>query len=430
MTIGIHIFGFGQGESIVLQLPDGTAGVIDHFIAGQGPNTYSPMVKFIRERLGLSRLRFVAVTHPHADHCRGICEYLVPAFEAVDSLYVFEAIMVSKMHRCLIEGKKRGPQPEERAMGLRRGTISKEIKMLLKMVKERKSGRYRILQGHEVPLCQGVTIRHLTPSTSANNRYIDSITRAVEMQKLEADSVDHNLACGTFAITYGKATYLFLADAERELWQDLFEAIQEGQVPALPAARLIKVSHHGSENGYFEPLYKSVCGEDTILVVTPFTRHKLPSRDGMNFLRSHFPLPNTILSTNGAAASQTSTLRWHLAGSGELVTVSREWVHDVLNDPERRAFLTGRPVSRTTTGKETLAQDWLYDCAKEPGRAKSLDPMLTNFEVSDKRQHIEDEFRVSLSFDSEGREIPERRHLGAIVGCLSERFEPGRVAPP
>jgi len=424
MTIGIHILGFGRGESIVLELPDGTAGVIDHFVVGKGRSVYSPAVRFVRERLGLSRLRFLAVTHPHADHCHGICEHLVPAFEAIDSLYVFEAIMVSKLHRCLIEAKKRGPQPQEQSMGLRCGTVLKEMKMLLKMVKERKSGRYRIIQGHDVPLCEGVTIRHLTPSTSAFNRYIDSITRAVEMQNLEADSVNHNLACGAFSITHGLGNYLFLADAERELWNDLFDAIRERQVSPLPTASLIKVSHHGSENGYFEPLYTAVCGEHTIMVVTPFTRHKLPSHDGVKSLCAHAHSPGSVLCTNGAAAHHTSSLRWDVAGNGNLVTVSKDWVFDVLNDRERRLFLTGERASRVTA----LSRDWAYDCAKDPGRAASLDPLLTNIEVSDRRKHIEDDFRVSLYFDDQGREIPERRHLGALVGRLSERLNPGPVA--
>lgn len=62
----IHVLGPRFGESVILGLPDGSVGVIDSF-ASSGKH---PVVAFLEGAFPtVTRLRFLAITHPHADHC-------------------------------------------------------------------------------------------------------------------------------------------------------------------------------------------------------------------------------------------------------------------------------------------------------------------------------------------------------------------------
>ena len=92
--LGIHVFGGGRGESIVIELPTGEVGVIDSFGTH---HTGPPTLDFLRARYPtLTKLKFVALTHPHADHCMGMFHY----FEkfGVEEFWVFHSFVE---HTCM-----------------------------------------------------------------------------------------------------------------------------------------------------------------------------------------------------------------------------------------------------------------------------------------------------------------------------------------
>jgi beta-lactamase superfamily II metal-dependent hydrolase len=69
--LSILVFGPGHGEAIVVILPDATLGVIDGCREDERDDPVRAFINEWRSTHG-GRLRFVALTHPHADHYGGL----------------------------------------------------------------------------------------------------------------------------------------------------------------------------------------------------------------------------------------------------------------------------------------------------------------------------------------------------------------------
>lgn len=71
MPIAVHVFGGTMGESIVVEFPDGTCGVIDCHTQSGTNLEKNPVCCFLSQRR-IKQLDFVCLTHPHDDHFSGL----------------------------------------------------------------------------------------------------------------------------------------------------------------------------------------------------------------------------------------------------------------------------------------------------------------------------------------------------------------------
>ncbi|MEO7714647.1 MAG: hypothetical protein ABIY70_00475 [Capsulimonas sp.] len=72
----IEVIGGGEiGETIIVGLPDGSFGLIDCFTPSLSNPDENKILARLRE-LHVSELEFIALTHPHADHFRGMSHIL------------------------------------------------------------------------------------------------------------------------------------------------------------------------------------------------------------------------------------------------------------------------------------------------------------------------------------------------------------------
>jgi len=83
-ALRIDFIDVGQGDSILIQTPDGANALID-----AGEEGYGPAVADHLRSAGVRRLDLVVMTHPHRDHIGGIPAVLqaVPAARVLDSGY-------------------------------------------------------------------------------------------------------------------------------------------------------------------------------------------------------------------------------------------------------------------------------------------------------------------------------------------------------
>ena len=65
----VHFVDVGQGDSILIQAPDGEAGLVD------GGETDTGIVQYLQSQ-GINHLDFVLATHPHSDHIGGLAQVL------------------------------------------------------------------------------------------------------------------------------------------------------------------------------------------------------------------------------------------------------------------------------------------------------------------------------------------------------------------
>lgn len=73
--LAVHFINVGQGDSILLQLPDRQTMLVD-----AGPNEAgSAVVSYLQEQ-GVEKIDYLVATHPHADHIGGM-DNVIQAFE-------------------------------------------------------------------------------------------------------------------------------------------------------------------------------------------------------------------------------------------------------------------------------------------------------------------------------------------------------------
>ena len=125
----------------------------------------------------------------------------------------------------------------------------------------------------------------LSPSTRQAIRYesklkdcFDSNGRLVSKLKPS----DHNVISIALLVVFGKTRVVLSGDVEKGGWSDLLEEFE----PAQLSCHAVKISHHGSSNGYCSHLWATFARErNPISVLTPFNRHRLPRREALQHIR-------------------------------------------------------------------------------------------------------------------------------------------------
>ncbi len=184
--LAMHVLDVGQGDSILLRLPDGKSMLVD-----AGPSAAGQTVVEYLNRLGVERIDILAISHPHEDHLGGALAVLdaFPVGKVWDSGYVHG----SKLQQRYLQTIK--------DKGIRFG--------------KPKAGFVEVMGGARVEVLAPVHPLSGTNSDANNNGLI-------------------------LRVTYGDVSFLLMGDAEGE---------ERATVGTFPRSTVLKVSHHGSHNG-------------------------------------------------------------------------------------------------------------------------------------------------------------------------------------
>lgn len=425
MALGVHIFGPGFGESVVLEFPDGSVGVVDAFCDSQGR---SPVLEFVTSQLGVDSLAFLAVSHPHADHCNGLRELLEHL--AVERLWVFDTIQDANLAQFFRDLYLKGRRDAvEEALKLKPGSVASQLSYLdrtclVPILKKGAANRFRFFRSSATFKLEDVAVRFLTPGDSALASYRSKLTSALrnvlsDGPALNRDwkpgNLNHNLVSGSIFLEYGDTKILLMGDAEQPLWDEVVDNLSvEGLFPL----HLIKAAHHGSINGFAERFFqRAASGDVSIVVVTPFDRleNPLPRSAGIKEINKY---ALELLCTNRVVAEGSSGLQWEPVSKAPVVATA-ELVALLSTQPSIKRFFApelGGP--NDVAGDDALPSELVSLIARMPQAVQALHPSLRNRHLVKSRELLVDEFRVSLYFDRNGQEDLSRRHLGWGAGRL------------
>lgn len=419
--LGVHVLGPGFGETIIIELPNGEMGVVDSFAARfTGP----PALEYLRvNHPTLKKLKFVALTHPHADHCMGMSRYF-DKYE-VEEFWYFHSFA---LHTCMGFFKamhsKKTEDAVEKALGLPSGSVWIDALKLRDAVDRQGTVRPRSLMAtRTIELCGGaVTAKIVTPNDVSVWRYNNMLATTTEEllddgPKLDPNwdpsSLPHNQASGSILFEYGQTRILLMADAEDDLWADVTN--EQGDSP-LPKVHFIKGAHHGSKNGYNGKIYACAADKNTVLVITPFNRHKypLPTGEGVNYLLPHV---KDVYCTNSVEACDASGLAWKCVTTRPSPALPPEWIADCRANPRLLSLLDDQQAKYPySPGAVPLPRKWTHDCQMRPELLQLLCPPLRNRKVTAQRPDLVNEFRVSMKYDNRGNVVD--RFIGWGVGHL------------
>jgi beta-lactamase superfamily II metal-dependent hydrolase len=304
----IFIIGGRLGESIVIHTPGGRFGIVDAYASDWTKGSTNPTLSRLKA-LGARKLHFVALTHPHMDHFRGLPTIFDAYAGQIERFWRPPWGTFDLFHSIVREF-------EAETSTARRIYLGRGVKILRRLFdtvnREVKSERLKIrtLQNDSEAIYDGIMLEEeehdfsmmcLGPSTGISAPYFEKITGKTVAPLIHDETPDwrapHNEISSVLAVKYGNWIGVLGGDTEKASWRDIIQR----RVSLLKAARFFKVSHHGSETGSFPELWDSIRSEKCDAVITCFAGQRLPNASGLQYLRhSRFSLH----STNRALASQ------------------------------------------------------------------------------------------------------------------------------
>lgn len=286
----IHVFGAGKGESILVRLPEGQRGLVDHYASRPDDPTSSPARSYLDSR-GVRELEFVCLTHPHDDHYRGmgkILEHFSPRH-----LWLFP-VLDPKTAKRLVEHLGLVEQDSCDPQG-----AADELAQILNWCNLRKSKsgpngcrlKFVSLGRDLYPSPERknavVRIRGMAPPDALVSSYRNDLLACFRGDGTLRDKLPHrrhNVISAALAIDWDRTRVLLGGDVEREGWTLILEECPE----RICSCSAVKVSYHGSKNGYCEALWPRMGDSmNTIAILTPFHDHELPHAGAIDHINRH-----------------------------------------------------------------------------------------------------------------------------------------------
>ena len=428
MHLGVHVIGNGVGESIVVQLPDGSAGVIDCYTSTVNAKTAADRIsanatlRFLVNDLKVDSLAFLAVTHPHEDHARGVNQLLEHFGRRINELWMYSCWQETSLQTYFKAlGNIGFKHPVEKLLKETAGTFRRELLLTRKHARDLMDAsncRFRMFQGFtRFQLCDGrIEVCFLGPSDSRSERYrtrlIDNLEGVVTEDATVVDdtwrprSVNHNDISAGCRIKFGATVVIIGGDMESDAWEDVMRD------PSIDLkAHYVKVAHHGSTNGYCDGLYEAhaIGKRRPIAVLTPKTTNHLPRKNGIRHIHA---LAGRLMSTNRAVIG-TYTDRL------DDRTVEK-WVGLLARNPRWVSFAHSSLIEGEFGEGKEIPQALCELLVEQPSLIAGLREDLRDATVKPSEGAAESECRVSCLFDERGNELKSGSHVGALAGSLDD----------
>jgi hypothetical protein len=303
----IFIIGGRHGESIIIHTPGDRFGIVDSYASDWINASTNPTLSRLKA-MGVSKLQFVALTHPHMDHFRGL-PAIFDAYPGQVELFWRPPWGTVELLDAIMR-EFEATTDEDKRTRLARG-LQILIALFNRVDGEIKSKKLKriTLQNDSEALYDGIILQELEhdfsvmclgPSTDISIPYLNRISDKTIGPAVRGENPEwrgpHNEISSVLAIKYRNWIGILGGDTEKASWRDIIRR----RVALIKSAQFFKVSHHGSETGSFPELWETIESDKCEAVITCFAGQRLPNSTGLRHLRhSRFSLhsTNSVLAT-------------------------------------------------------------------------------------------------------------------------------------
>lgn len=279
----ITVIGGRIGESIVIHTPGNQYGVIDCYASEPDDDEQNPTIQFLCAR-GVRQLRFVALSHPHMDHFRGLASLFRHYEGAIEAFWRFPIGSLdwnAYFAGILEEGKVSASLSERKHL---KEKIEVFRSVLALAASEKRRGMRTLTTEDEKTLLEELshrfTIFCVGPSSDIVKCYQDSMMSGVQCSRNNFVDTRHNTISSVLVLRYRSWYGILGGDTEKQSWDDILN--RSSKTPHwLSRAKLVKVSHHGSPTGSFPVLWNRIRSSRCDAIVTNYTPAGLPVKEGL-----------------------------------------------------------------------------------------------------------------------------------------------------
>lgn len=263
-VLQVHILNVGQGDAILIIAPGGKSALVD-----AGDATAAKTVRDALTRYGVQQLDYFVATHPHPDHIGG-------ASDVIKSIKVLNVLDCGipppdfQTSAPAAEPKTKGkskPPPKPRAIV--QLPTTKTYTEFQAAIKQSGAQLVTAAPGQRYELGGGVLLTVLAP-----------IPPPFTKEQMRGGGNEPNANSIVLRLDYGDFSMLLPADAEAQTEQRLLSG------NANLAAKILKVTHHGSKYATTDEFLRRVKPETAIISVGEFNRYGQPAQPVLDRLKA------------------------------------------------------------------------------------------------------------------------------------------------
>lgn len=281
-TLEVHIIDVGQGDSILIKLPDGKNMVIDGGPGGSGPT----VVNYLKGQ-AVTTVDYVVETHPHEDHIGGLDD-VINNF-TIGSVYMPQVTATTQAFTNLVNAIK----------GKGKTAITAKA---------------------------GVTL--------FNTTYNGKVLKAVMVAPTSTSYSNVNDYSSVIRLTYDTTSFLFVGDASE---------FSESEILASGStlgADVLKVGHHGSSTSSTSAFLNAVSPKSSVISVGTGNTYGHPTQGCIDRLKAvnsdiyRTDLQGNIVYSSPGNGFTVNAVPWYL-GSGipTPIPTSKIVINEVLSAP-------------------------------------------------------------------------------------------------
>lgn len=200
---------------------------------------------------GVTELAFVCLTHPHHDHYLGLQRILESYAGRVAEFWTFNIDSAHLGKFLQVQHSKNATTPTGQA---RYGELQAIFRTFRQM--EKTGATRRLIGGYKLPPHGGVEIDCLSPLSQDINQYQMQLARPGAPDAYRANE---NLLSSVLSLRYGSSRIVLSSDAPTKAWPRMWKEATKRKEDFRAVA--VKVSHHGSNHGFHEEVWKHILSD-------------------------------------------------------------------------------------------------------------------------------------------------------------------------
>ncbi len=279
MSLEVHIYGPGFGETIFLRWPVEGGGWRGALVDGHSSQDGAWLAGKLRE-LNLTELEFVTATHPHLDHIRNLAAGLERSGIRLAQGFYWPPFTPGYLIQFFdrLAAQRQGELPETAEM-IRQWFGFWDLRYERHRLAPRDLSGRKNFPDEYLTAAAGTPLRvkAIGPWLDGPNKFVKNVSASIGKKgAIKYKHRDANQVSIALLIEYGDAQIVLGGDMEEINWNALRG---EANCPQFRPS-LVKVSHHGSSNGRIEGMWPCSNGffgdkpEGAIAVVTPWRQGK------------------------------------------------------------------------------------------------------------------------------------------------------------